>query len=89
MGKKEFAAAMAKTAGITLLQAQRAFASFLDGVQVSLRAGAKVHLAGFGSFDLKVRQARKGRNPKTGEAIEIPSKNRIRFHPSRSFKNSL
>jgi len=89
MGKKEITARMAKEAGITLLQAQKAFIAFMEGVRVSLKDGQKVNLAGFGSFELKVRKARKGRNPKTGDPIEIPPKKRIKFNPSRSFKNSL
>jgi DNA-binding protein HU-beta len=89
MGKKDITARMAKEAGITLQQAQRAFAALLGGIRATLKSGAKVNLSGFGSFELKVRPARKGRNPKTGAAIDIPSKKRVRFNPSRGFKNSL
>jgi DNA-binding protein HU-beta len=89
MGKKEITARMAKEAGITLHQAQRAFAALMDGLRATLKTGTKVNLSGFGSFELKVRDARKGRNPKTGATIEIPSKKRVKFNPSRTFKNSL
>jgi DNA-binding protein HU-beta len=89
MGKKEITIHMAKRAGISLHQAQSAFAAMLDGVRSSLKIGSKVNLSGFGSFELKVREARKGRNPKTGATIDIPSKKRIKFNPSRAFKNSL
>jgi DNA-binding protein HU-beta len=89
MGKKEITARMAKEAGITLRQAQKAFATLLENVRATLKTGTKVNLSGFGSFELKVRDARKGRNPKTGAAIDIPAKKRIRFNPSRAFKNSL
>jgi DNA-binding protein HU-beta len=89
MGKKEITTHMAKEAGITLHQAQKAFAALLGGIRTSLKEGAKVNLSGFGSFEIKVREARKGRNPKTGTTIEIPRKKRIKFNPSRSFKYSL
>ena len=89
MGKKEITTRMAKDAGITQLQAQRAFASLLEGVKTSLKKGRKVNFSGFGSFEIKIREARKGRNPKTGAAIEIPRKKRIKFTPSRTFKNTL
>jgi DNA-binding protein HU-beta len=89
MGKKEITARMAKDAGITLHQAQSAFASLLNGIREDLKKGSKVNLSGFGSFEIKIREARKGRNPKTGESIDIPGKKRIKFNPSRQFKNSL
>ncbi len=89
MGKKDIAARMAKDAGITLNKAQKAFASLLDSIREDLKKGKKVNFSGFGSFEVKIREARKGRNPKTGESIAIPSKKRIKFNPSRQFKNSL
>jgi DNA-binding protein HU-beta len=54
-----------------------------------LKKGNKVNFSGFGSFEIKIREARKGRNPKTGASIDIPGKKRIKFNPSRQFKNSL
>jgi DNA-binding protein HU-beta len=89
MGKKEITARMAKEAGITLHQAQCAFTSLLDGIREDLKKGNKVNFSGFGSFEIKIREARKGRNPKTGASIDIPVKKRIKFNPSRQFKNSL
>jgi DNA-binding protein HU-beta len=89
MGKKEITAGMAKEAGITLYQAQKAFLALVEGLRAALRAGTKVNLAGFGSFEVKIRPARKGRNPKTGETIEILTKKRVKFNPSRSFKTTL
>lgn len=89
MGKKDITARMAKDAGITLQQSQKAFAALLDLIREDLKQGCKVNFSGFGSFEVKTREARKGRNPKTGEIIAIPSKKRIKFNPSRQFKNSL
>jgi DNA-binding protein HU-beta len=89
MGKKEITIRMAKDAGITLQQSQKAFASLLKGMKEALSRGGKINFSGFGSFEVKIREARKGRNPKTGSSIEIPKKKRIKFNPSRSVKNSL
>jgi len=89
MGKKDIISRMSKDAGITLPQAQKAFASLLDGMKTALGRGGKVNFSGFGSFEVRVREARKGRNPKTGISIQIPPKKRIKFNPSRSFKNTL
>jgi len=89
MGKKDILARMSRDAGITLAQSQKAFASLLKGMKEALNQGGKINLSGFGSFEVKVREARKGRNPKTGTSIQIPKKKRIKFNPSRSFKNTL
>jgi len=89
MGKKEILARMSRDGGVTLAQAQKAFSSLLRGMRESLNQGEKINLSGFGSFEVKVREARKGRNPKTGTTIQIPKKKRIKFNPSRSFKNTL
>lgn len=89
MNKKETIVRMSKDAGITGLQAAKAFSSLLEGVKSTLKSGGKVTFSGFGSFEVKPRKARKGRNPKTGAEVAIPPKNRIKFNPSKSFKNSL
>lgn len=80
---------MARDAGIPALQAAKAFSSLIGGIKASLKKGKRVTFSGFGSFEVKVRKARKGRNPKTGEIISVPKKKRIKFNPSNSFKNSL
>jgi DNA-binding protein HU-beta len=89
MGKKEIVAKMARDSGVTLHQAQKAFQSLLESVKTSLRKGSKVNLSGFGSFELRIREARRGRNPKTGQTIDVPRRKRIKFNPSRMFKGSL
>jgi DNA-binding protein HU-beta len=89
MNKKETIVRMSKDAGITALQAAKAFSSLLEGIKGTLRSGDKVTFSGFGSFEVKQRRARKGRNPKTGAEVAIPPKNRIKFNPSKSLKNSL
>ncbi len=80
---------MSKDVGITGIQAEKAFTSLISGVKSSLKKGDRVTFSGFGSFELKNRKARKGRNPKTGETINIPQKKRVKFIPSKSFIDSL
>jgi len=89
MNKKDAILRMSKDSGITALQAAKAFSSLLEGIKGTLKKGGKVTFSGFGSFEVKSRRARKGRNPKTGAEVAIPPKNRIKFNPSKSLKNSL
>lgn len=80
---------MAKDAGITGLQAEKALTSLISGISSCLKKGNRVTFSGFGSFEVKTRKARKGRNPKTGESIQIPRKKRIKFNASKSLIDSL
>ena len=89
VNKKAITDRMAKDSGITGLQAEKAFTSLINGIKSSLKKGNRVTFSGFGSFEVKNRKARKGKNPKTGEPINIPKKKRVRFNPSKSFINSL
>jgi len=89
MNKKEIISRMAKDAGLTALQAAKAFSTMMEGIKNSLKRGEKVTFSGFGSFEVKERKARKGRNPKTGAEVAIPPRKRVKFNPSKRFKNSL
>jgi DNA-binding protein HU-beta len=89
MNKKETISRMAKDSGITYLQSAKAFSTMIEGIKTALKAGEKVTFSGFGSFDVKERKARKGRNPKTGEQVAIPPKKRVKFTPSKSLKIAL
>ncbi len=89
MNKKEMIGRMARDAGITAAQATKAFSSMMEGIKSSLKRGEKVTFSGFGSFEVKERKARKGRNPRTGAVVAIPPRQRIKFNPSKRFKNSL
>ncbi|HPB31921.1 MAG TPA: HU family DNA-binding protein [Candidatus Sumerlaeota bacterium] len=59
---------------------------FLDSIRKSLRKGEKVCLVGFGSFYLKDKRSRQGRNPRTGEKIRIPKKRVAVFKPGKAFR---
>ena len=89
MNKKEIIIRMAKNSGITALQAAKAFSSMMEGIRTSLKKGEKVTFSGFGSFEIKERKARKGRNPRTGAEVAIPPKKRVKFNPSKGLKAAL
>lgn len=89
MNKKETIIRMAKDSGITALQAAKAFASMMESIRSSLKKGEKVTFSGFGSFEIKERKARKGRNPRTGAEVAIPPKKRVKFNPSKRLKTAL
>lgn len=79
MNKSELIAKMADDAGISKAQAQSALNSMMDGVGSSMKKGDKVTLVGFGTWSVSRREARTGRNPQTGAAIQIAAKNVVKF----------
>ena len=89
MNKAELVAKMADDAGISKTQANAALDSFVAAVTKTLKKGDKVTLVGFGSFELRERKAREGRNPKTGEKIEIPTSRLPAFSVGKFFKKRL
>ncbi|HDJ23523.1 MAG: DNA-binding protein HU [Candidatus Aminicenantes bacterium 4484_214] len=89
MNKRDIISKMSKDAGITLDQAKKALAALIQGVSTALQRGERVTLSGFGSFEIKLRQERMGRNPKTGKIIKISAKRKVKFNPSQQLENSL
>lgn len=89
MNKKELTAKMSRDAGITSRQAEKAFNSVIDGIKDSLKKGKRVIISGFGSFEVKARKARKVKNPRTGEVMNIPKKKRVKLNPSKTLTSSL
>lgn len=87
--KTEIIELMAEQAGISKASATRALSSLLDGIVSALRSGKQVSIAGFGNFVVKSRAPRKGRNPKTGEEIEIPAANVPSFKPGKGLKEAV
>lgn len=61
----------------------------LDAIVEAMKAGDKVQLIGFGTFEVKATAAREGRNPKTGEAITIPAGKKPAFSPSKAMKDAI
>jgi len=89
VNKRDIISKMSKDAGITLDQAKKALAALIQGVSTALQRGERVTLSGFGSFEIKLRQERMGRNPKTGKIIKISAKRKVKFNPSQQLENSL
>lgn len=87
MNKSELATKMSMDAGITKAAATKALESFLEGVGEELRSDGKVVIVGFGTFSIKKRAARLGRNPKTGVSIDIPAMDVAHFKPSKNLLN--
>ncbi len=89
MNKSELVEAIAKDARITKSQAQDALNSFTKNVGDSLKNGGKVTLVGFGTFSTSQRAARIGRNPQTGQSINISARRVARFVPGKALKDSV
>jgi len=69
--------------------AERIVATIFDDIVGALKSGDKVHISGFGTFQVSDRKARTGRNPKTGEAIQISASRSAKFKPGKTLKDSL
>ena len=89
MTKAELIAQMAKEANISKAAAGRTLDSFTGNVTKALKKGGKVTLVGFGTFSVKKRKARKGRNPQTGEIIKIKAKNSVKFKAGKKLKDAV
>ena len=89
MNKTELIAAAAQSAGLTKKDTERVINAALDAITASLAAGDKVQISGFGSFEVKAREARIGRNPHTKEAIEIPATKVPGFKASKTLKDTV
>ena len=89
MNKTELIAAAAEASGIQKKDADRLLNAALDIMTVALAKGEKVQLSGFGTFEVKHRQARVGRNPATRQAVEIPASRVPDFKPSQTLKERV
>ena len=89
MNKADIIAQIAQDADITKVAAEKALNSFVSTVKESVRQSETVRLAGFGTYSVGRRAARKGRNPKTGQEINIPAKSVVKFKASSSFSEYI
>ena len=87
MNKAELIAAVAAKTGATKKNAEELVNAFVDVVTETLKKGDKVQLVGFGSFEVRKRAARKGRNPQTKEEIKIPASKAPKFKPGKALKD--
>ena len=89
MTKAELISAMAKQTGLTKADSERALNSFIDIVKTAIKKDGKVPLAGLGTFLLVARKARTGRNPQTGQTIQIKASKAVRFRPGKELKDTI
>ena len=89
MNKSELIVAMAQKAELSKKDAEKALGAFVEAVTETLKAGDKVQLVGFGTFESKERPARTARNPRTGEPIEIAASKTASFKVGKALKDSL
>ena len=89
MTKQELVAQMADDANISKKAAEDALGSLLGAIKTSLGKGDSVSLVGFGTFGISNRAARKGRNPQTGAAIDIPARTVPTFKAGKGLKDAV
>ncbi len=89
MNKTELVNAIAEKAEITKADAGRALDATIEAIQETLAKGEQVSLVGFGTFSVRERAARQGRNPRTGESIDIPASKNAAFKAGKALKDSL
>ena len=87
MNKTELVAEIAEKAGLSKKDSEAAVKAFVDAVSESLKKGDKVQLVGFGTFEVSERPARTGRNPQTGETIEIAASRTPKFKAGKALKD--
>ncbi|MCG1011607.1 HU family DNA-binding protein [Tepidanaerobacter sp. GT38] len=89
VNKAELISVMAEKSGLTKKDTEKALNSFIEAVEEALVNGDKVQLVGFGTFEVRERSARKGRNPQTGEEIDIPAASVPAFKAGKALKDSI
>ncbi|HLS88599.1 MAG TPA: HU family DNA-binding protein [Sphingobacteriaceae bacterium] len=86
MNKADLINSVAQDTGLTKKDTERAINSFMANIEKALAKGEKVSLVGFGTFEVRPRKARVGRNPRTGETIEIPASKVPAFKPGKALR---
>ncbi|MBI1815768.1 MAG: HU family DNA-binding protein [Deltaproteobacteria bacterium] len=89
MTKAELIESVASKVDLPRATAERAVNTLFDDIVVALKQGEKVNISGFGTFAISIRKARTGRNPKTGESIEIAASRAAKFKAGKTLKDSL
>ncbi len=89
MTKAELVDGVSRSSGLSKKDAEVIVQTVLDSIIDSLQRGEKVELRGFGSFRLRERSPRQGRNPKTGERVQVPAKKVPYFKPGKELKELI
>lgn len=89
MNKNDLISYVADNAEMTKTDAAKAVDGVFDAITNSLQSGAEVRLTGFGTFSVSQRKATTGRNPRTGEAIDIPASNQPKFKAGKGLREAV
>lgn len=89
MNKNDLIAAVSDNAGLSKADAGKAVDAVFDSITGSLKSGTEVRLVGFGTFSVTRRQASQGRNPRTGDPIQIPASNQPKFKAGKGLKDAV
>jgi DNA-binding protein HU-beta len=89
MNKNDLVDKVADAAGLSKADATRAIDAFTGAISNALKSGDSVSLIGFGTFEVRSRSARTGRNPQTGGTIEIPASKAPAFKPGKALKDAV
>ena len=89
MNKAELIANVAGSAGLSKKDAEKAINAFIENIEATLKKGDKVQLVGFGTFEVRERAARKGRNPQTNQEITIPASKVPAFKVGKALKDAI
>jgi DNA-binding protein HU-beta len=86
LNKNDLVAAVADSSGLSKTDAAKAVDGVFDAISNSLKSGSAVRLVGFGTFSVSRRAATTGRNPRTGEQIQIAASQKVKFLPAKALK---
>lgn len=89
MNKNDLIASVSTAAGLSKADGAGAVDAVLDSITSALASGGEVRLVGFGTFSVAQRRATTGRNPRTGEAIQIPASKQAKFKAGKALKDSV
>lgn len=89
MNKTELVAAVAEQGEVSKKDAEKVLKAFVDVVTEELKKGEKVQLVGFGTFEVSERAAREGRNPQTGETMQIAASKSPKFKAGKALKDAI
>ena len=89
MNKNDLVASVANDSGLSKADSAKAVDSVFDNISKALSSGSDVRLVGFGTFSVAQRRASEGRNPRTGEKIQIPASKQPKFKAGKALKYSV
>ncbi|MEX2356350.1 MAG: HU family DNA-binding protein [Thermaerobacterales bacterium] len=89
MNKGDLINNVAERTGLTKKDTERAVNAMVESIEQALATGQKVSLVGFGTFEVRPRKARTGRNPRTGESIRIPASRVPAFKPGKALRTNV